>query len=210
MKGTARPDLAQSGDQLRSALPVHPGPGQKARLGPTAPGYASSEAAYPKTMEQLKKFGVKSEVTGFVLPLGYAFNLDGSMMYQAFAVLFVAQAYGVEMSFATQLSLLLFLMISSKGMAGVSRASLVVVAATLPMFGLPEAGLLLIMGVDVFLDMGRTATNVIGNSLATSVIAKWEGKLGSEEPEEEQPDAEVAPGREAELPVAVRVAEQVG
>jgi len=142
---------------------------------------ASSEAAYPKTMEQLKKFGVKSEVTGFVLPLGYAFNLDGSMMYQAFAVLFVAQAYGVEMSFATQLSLLLFLMISSKGMAGVSRASLVVVAATLPMFGLPEAGLLLIMGVDVFLDMGRTATNVIGNSLATSVIAKWEGKLGCEE-----------------------------
>ncbi len=153
---------------------------------------ASSEAAYPKTMEQLKKFGVKSEVTGFVLPLGYAFNLDGSMMYQAFAVLFVAQAYGVEMSFATQLSLLLFLMISSKGMAGVSRASLVVVAATLPMFGLPEAGLLLIMGVDVFLDMGRTATNVIGNSLATSVIAKWEGKLDAEEAADPAPAADAA------------------
>ncbi len=150
---------------------------------------ASSEAAYPKTMEQLQKFGVKSEVTGFVLPLGYAFNLDGSMMYQAFAVLFVAQAYGVEMSFATQLTLLLFLMVSSKGMAGVSRASLVVVAATLPMFGLPEAGLLLIMGVDVFLDMGRTATNVIGNSLATSVIAKWEGKLEDAGQPEEQPGA---------------------
>jgi Na+/H+-dicarboxylate symporter len=147
---------------------------------------ASSEAAYPKTMEQLGKFGVKSEVTGFVLPLGYAFNLDGSMMYQAFAVLFVAQAYGVEMSFATQLSLLLFLMVSSKGMAGVSRASLVVVAATLPMFGLPEAGLLLIMGVDVFLDMGRTATNVIGNSVATSVIAKWEGKLSGSAVREER------------------------
>jgi Na+/H+-dicarboxylate symporter len=146
---------------------------------------ASSEAAYPKTMEQLQKFGVKREITGFVLPLGYAFNLDGSMMYQAFAVLFVAQAYGIEMSFATQLSLLLFLMVSSKGMAGVSRASLVVVAATLPMFGLPEAGLLLIMGVDVFLDMGRTATNVIGNSLAASVIAKWEGGL-AEAPEDEE------------------------
>jgi Na+/H+-dicarboxylate symporter len=160
---------------------------------------ASSEAAYPKTMEQLEKFGVKSEVTGFVLPLGYAFNLDGSMMYQAFAVLFVAQAYGVEMSFATQLSLLLFLMISSKGMAGVSRASLVVVAATLPMFGLPEAGLLLIMGVDVFLDMGRTATNVIGNSLATSVIAKWEGKLAGEG-REPAPESAAPVRGEAQVP----------
>ena len=139
-------------------------------------------------------------VTGFVLPLGYAFNLDGSMMYQAFAVLFVAQAYAVEMSFATQLSLLLFLMISSKGMAGVSRASLVVVAATLPMFGLPEAGLLLIMGVDVFLDMGRTATNVIGNSLATAVITKWEGALGGMP--QAAADAAVAPT----APVAVRAA----
>lgn len=138
---------------------------------------ASSEAAYPKTMEQLEKFGVKSEVTGFVLPMGYAFNLDGSMIYQAFALLFIAQVYGIEMSFATQLSMLLVLMISSKGMAGVSRASLVVVAATLPLFGLPEAALLLIMGIDVFLDMGRTATNVIGNSIATAVVAKWEGKL---------------------------------
>jgi Na+/H+-dicarboxylate symporter len=158
---------------------------------PTAIAFstASSEAAYPKTMEQLKRFGVNREVSGFVLPLGYAFNLDGSMMYQAFAVLFVAQAYGVEMSFATQLSLLLFLMISSKGMAGVSRASLVVVAATLPMFGLPEAGLLLIMGVDVFLDMGRTATNVIGNSIATAVIAKWDGKL-QEEGEVDSPEVE--------------------
>ena len=167
---------------------------------------ASSEAAYPKTMEQLNRFGVRKEVTGFVLPLGYAFNLDGSMMYQAFAVLFVAQAYGVEMSFATQLSLLLFLMISSKGMAGVSRASLVVVAATLPMFGLPEAGLLLIMGVDVFLDMGRTATNVIGNSLATSVIAKWEGKLGAEGEEQAAPGA--APVPLAEVPGRVHTLER--
>lgn len=138
---------------------------------------ASSEAAYPKTMEQLQKFGVRSEVAGFVLPLGYAFNLDGSMMYQTFAVLFVAQVYGIDMPLATQVSLMLFLMLSSKGMAGVSRASLVVVAATLPLFGMPEAALLLVMGVDVFLDMGRTATNVIGNSLATAAVAKWEGQL---------------------------------
>ncbi|BAL25312.1 dicarboxylate/amino acid:cation symporter [Azoarcus sp. KH32C] len=159
---------------------------------------ASSEAAYPKTMEQLEKFGVKDEVTGFVLPMGYAFNLDGSMIYQAFAILFIAQVYGVEMSFMTQLSMLLVLMVSSKGMAGVSRASLVVVAATLPMFKLPEAGLLLIMGIDVFLDMGRTATNVIGNSLATAAIAKWEGKLGptvldADEAEEAEAEPAFAP-----------------
>jgi Na+/H+-dicarboxylate symporter len=140
---------------------------------------ASSEAAYPKTMEQLEKFGVKDRITGFVLPLGYSFNLDGSMMYQAFASLFIAQAYGVPMSFGQQLTMLLVLMVSSKGMAGVPRGSLVVVAAILPMFNLPEAGLLLIMGIDHFLDMGRTATNVIGNSLATAVVAKWEGGLGA-------------------------------
>jgi Na+/H+-dicarboxylate symporter len=139
---------------------------------------ASSEAAYPKLMEQLHKFGVNDRVTSFVLPLGYSFNLDGSMLYQAFAALFIAQAYGIEMSFSQQLVLLLVMMVSSKGVAGVPRASLVVVAAVLPTFGLPEAGLLLIMGIDQFLDMGRTATNVIGNSIATSVVAKWEGQLG--------------------------------
>ncbi|WP_211467385.1 dicarboxylate/amino acid:cation symporter [Collimonas silvisoli] len=138
---------------------------------------ASSEAAYPKTMEQLEAFGVNNKITGFVLPLGYSFNLDGSMMYQAFAALFVAQAYNIEMSFAQQLTMLLVLMISSKGMAGVPRGSLVVVAAILPMFHLPEAGILLIIGIDQFLDMGRTATNVVGNGIATSVIAKWEGEL---------------------------------
>jgi Na+/H+-dicarboxylate symporter len=138
---------------------------------------ASSEAAYPKTMEQLENFGVNNKITGFVLPLGYSFNLDGSMMYQAFAALFVAQAYNIEMSFAQQLTMLLVLMVSSKGMAGVPRGSLVVVAAILPMFHLPEAGILLIIGIDQFLDMGRTATNVIGNGIATSVIAKWEGEL---------------------------------
>ncbi|WP_338879562.1 dicarboxylate/amino acid:cation symporter [Achromobacter veterisilvae] len=137
---------------------------------------ASSESAYPKTIEALTRFGVPKRISGFVLPLGYSFNLDGSMMYQSFAVLFIAQAYNIEMSFTQQLTLLLVLMVTSKGMAGVARASLVVVAATLPMFHLPEAGLLLIMGIDQFFDMGRTATNVVGNSLATAVISKLEGK----------------------------------
>jgi Na+/H+-dicarboxylate symporter len=144
---------------------------------------ASSEAAYPKLMEQLDRFGVKERVTALVLPLGYSFNLDGSMLYQAFAALFVAQAYGIDMSIGQQLTLLLFMMLSSKGVAGVPRASLVVVAAVLPTFGLPEAGLLLIMGIDQFLDMGRTATNVIGNSIATAVVAKWEGALGEANPD---------------------------
>jgi Na+/H+-dicarboxylate symporter len=138
---------------------------------------ASSEAAYPKTMQQLEKFGVNDKITGFVLPLGYSFNLDGSMMYQAFAALFIAQAYNIDLSLTQQITMLLVMMISSKGMAGVPRGSLVVVAAILPMFHLPEAGILLILGIDQFLDMGRTATNVVGNGIATTVIAKWEGEL---------------------------------
>jgi Na+/H+-dicarboxylate symporter len=145
---------------------------------------ASSEAAYPKTMEALERFGVRDRITGFVLPLGYSFNLDGSMMYMAFASIFIAQAYGIALPLSTQVTMLLVLMVTSKGVAGVPRASLVVVAATAPMFNLPEAGLLLIMGIDQFLDMGRTATNVVGNSIATAVLAKWEGELGSPEPEE--------------------------
>jgi Na+/H+-dicarboxylate symporter len=143
---------------------------------------SSSEAAYPKTMEALEGFGVPERVVGFVLPLGYSFNLDGSMMYQAFAVVFIAQAYGIDMPLSTQLTMMLVLMITSKGIAGVARASLVVVAATAPMFKLPEAGLLLIMGIDQFLDMGRTATNVLGNSIAAAVVARWEGALGSPAP----------------------------
>ena len=141
---------------------------------------ASSEAAYPKLMDGLRRFGVDDKVTSFVLPLGYSFNLDGSMLYQSFAALFIAQAYGIELSFATQVTMLLVMMVSSKGVAGVPRASLVVVAAVLPTFGLPEAGLLLILGIDQFLDMGRTATNVIGNSIATAVVAKWEGQLDAQ------------------------------
>ena len=141
---------------------------------------ASSEAAYPKTLEGLNKFGASSRISAFVLPLGYSFNLDGTMMYCTFASIFIAQTYHIEMSLGTQMAMLATLMITSKGVAGVPRASLVVIAATLSQFNIPEAGLLMIMGIDTFLDMGRSATNVIGNSLATSVVAKWEGELGPE------------------------------
>jgi Na+/H+-dicarboxylate symporter len=138
---------------------------------------ASSEAAFPKMMKQLERFGANERVTALVLPLGYSFNLDGSMIYQAFASIFIAQAYGIEMTLGQQFTMLLVMLLSSKGVAGVPRASLVVIAATLPTFGLPEAGLLMIMGIDQFLDMGRTATNVVGNGIATAVVAKWEGAL---------------------------------
>uniref|UniRef100_UPI003F4997B6 dicarboxylate/amino acid:cation symporter n=1 Tax=Cupriavidus yeoncheonensis TaxID=1462994 RepID=UPI003F4997B6 len=138
---------------------------------------ASSESAYPKTITALERFGVSKRVSSFVLPLGYSFNLDGSMMYQAFAVMFIAQAYNIELTLMQQLTILLVLMVTSKGMAGVARASLVVVAATLPMFNLPEAGLLLIIGIDQFFDMGRTATNVVGNSVATAVVATLENEI---------------------------------
>jgi Na+/H+-dicarboxylate symporter len=142
---------------------------------------ASSESAYPKIIEALDRFGVKRKISSFVMPMGYSFNLDGSMMYCTFAVLFIAQAYGIELSIGTQITMLLILMLTSKGMAGVPRASLVVIAATLNQFNIPEAGLLLILGVDTFLDMGRSATNAVGNSIATAVVAKWEGELMSEE-----------------------------
>lgn len=142
---------------------------------------ASSESAYPKILEALDRFGVKRKISSFVMPMGYSFNLDGSMMYCTFAVLFIAQAYGIELSIGTQITMLLILMLTSKGMAGVPRASLVVIAATLSQFNIPEAGLLLILSVDTFLDMGRSATNAVGNSIATAVVAKWEGELMSEE-----------------------------
>ena len=138
---------------------------------------ASSEASYPKLLEALEAFGVPNRIAAFVLPLGYSFNLDGSMMYCAFAALFIAQAYGIHLGLATQASMLLLLMVTSKGIAGVPRASLVVIAAVLPFYGIPEAGLLLILAVDHFLDMGRSATNVIGNAVAAAVVAQWEGEL---------------------------------
>lgn len=138
---------------------------------------ASSEAAYPMTLERVERFGCKNKIASFVLPVGYSFNLDGSMMYCTFAAIFIAQVYGIEMELSQQLLMLLVLMITSKGIAGVPRASLVVIAATLSQFNLPEAGILLILGVDHFLDMARSATNVLGNGLATAVISKWEDEL---------------------------------
>jgi Na+/H+-dicarboxylate symporter len=142
---------------------------------------ASSEAAYPKMLEQLAKFPISRNISSFVLPLGYSFNLDGTMMYCTFASVFIAEAYDIQLSLGTQIAMLLTLMLTSKGVAGVPRASLVVIAATLSQFSLPEEGLLLLIGIDTFLDMGRSATNVIGNSLATAVVAKWEGQLIADE-----------------------------
>ena len=138
---------------------------------------ASSEAAYPRTLEALDKFGVPPRIASFVLPLGYSFNLDGSMIYMTFATIFIAQAYGIDLTLGQEITMLLVLMITSKGIAGVPRASLVVIAATLGFFDIPEAGLLLILGIDHFLDMGRSATNVVGNAVASAVIAKFEGQL---------------------------------
>ena len=157
---------------------------------------ASSEAAYPKTLEQLERFGASKKITSFVLPLGYSFNLDGSMMYCTFATLFIAQAYKIPLDLTQQVTMLLILMVTSKGMAGVPRASLVIIAATLATFNIPEAGLLLIMGIDQFLDMGRSATNVVGNSVATAVVAKWEGELRPERESQAEID------RDEGLPVA--------
>lgn len=135
---------------------------------------ASSEAAYPKTLEALDRFGVPRRISSFILPLGYSFNLDGSMMYCSFATIFIAQAYGIHLSLGQEITMLLLLMVTSKGMAGVPRASLVVIAATLGYFGIPEAGLILILAVDHFLDMGRSACNVVGNAVATAVVARLE------------------------------------
>ena len=138
---------------------------------------STSEAAYPRTLIELERFGCKDKIVSFVLPLGYSFNLDGSMMYMTFASLFLAQSYNIHLSFQQQLSMLLVLMLTSKGVAGVPRASLVVIAGTIASFNIPEAGLALLIGIDPLLDMGRSATNVLGNAMATAVVSKWEGEL---------------------------------
>ena len=167
---------------------------------------AVSEAAYPKILDALDRFGVRRKISSFVMPMGYSFNLDGSMMYCTFASLFIAQAYGIHLLLGTQVTMLLILMLTSKGMAGVPRASLVVIAATLHQFNIPEAGLLLILGVDTFLDMGRSATNAVGNSIASAVVAKWEGELM---PEAEANAARLDAEAEARMNEAVRDTDRV-
>jgi len=139
---------------------------------------STSEAAYPKVLLELERFGCNNKIVSFVLPLGYSFNLVGSMIYMTFASLFLAQAYNMHLSFGQQTTMLLVLMLTSKGVAGVPRAAFVVIAGTLPMFNIPEAGLALILGIDPILDMGRSATNVLGNAMATAVVSKWENQLG--------------------------------
>jgi Na+/H+-dicarboxylate symporter len=153
---------------------------------------ASSEAAYPRILESLPKVGVRRRIVSFVLPLGYSFNLDGSMLYCTFATIFITQAHGVQLTVQQQIFMLLLLMVTSKGIAGVPRASLVVIMATLTYFGLPEAWIALVLGVDHLLDMGRSATNVVGNSVAAAVVAKWEGELDDIEGED--------PGEPAKAP----------
>ena len=140
----------------------------------------SSEAVFPKLVEELEKFGCNKRIVSFILPLGYSFNLDGSMMYMTFASIFIAQIYGIEMSIGQQIIMLLVLMLTSKGIAGVPRASLVIIVATCSMFGIPPEGIALILPIDHFCDMGRSMTNVLGNALATSAVSKWEGQLEQE------------------------------
>ena len=137
----------------------------------------SSEAVFPKLVEELERFGCNNRIVSFILPLGYSFNLDGSMMYMTFAAIFIAQIYGIDMSLGQQIIMLLVLMLTSKGIAGVPRASLVIIVATCTMFGIPPEGIALILPIDHFCDMGRSMTNVLGNALATSAVSKWEGQL---------------------------------
>ena len=138
---------------------------------------ASSEAAFPRLIVELENFGCPPKIVSFVLPLGYSFNLDGSMLYMTFASLFIAQAYGVQLTLGQEISMLLVLMLTSKGIAGVPRAALVVIAGTLSLYNIPQQGLLLLLGIDQILDMARSATNVLGNSIAAVVVSKWEGEL---------------------------------
>ena len=139
---------------------------------------STSEAAYPSLLEGLQSFGLPRQIVTFVLPLGYSFNLVGTMIYCTFATIFIAQAYHTPLTMGQQIGMLLLMMVTSKGVAGVPRAALVVVAATLPIFHIPDAGLLLVLAVDHLLDMGRSCTNVIGNSVVSVGVAAWEGKLG--------------------------------
>ena len=143
---------------------------------------ASSEAALPRAMETMEAFGAPRHIVAFVLPTGYSFNLDGSTLYLALSSIFVAQAAGIHLSLGQQLIMMLTLMLTSKGVAGVPRAMLVILSGTVDSFHLPMWPVLILLGVDQLMDMARTATNVLGNCLATAVVARWEGELGKETP----------------------------
>jgi proton glutamate symport protein len=151
---------------------------------------ATSEAALPDALRLMEKFGVPKRIVAFVLPTGYSFNLDGSTLYLALASVFVAQAAGIELNLQTQLLMMLTLMLTSKGVAAVPRASLVILSGTLVTFGLPLEGVAVILGVDAFLDMARTSINLVGNCLASAVMARWEGEL--DDVAAKKPPAEVA------------------
>lgn len=151
---------------------------------------ASSEVALPKVIERLQKFGCSNRITSFVLPLGYSFNLDGSIMYTTFATIFIAQAYGIDLTLQQEVVMMLMLMLTSKGMAGVPRASLIVIAGAMSSFNIPLEGLALILGIDQILDMGRSAVNVVGNAVATCVVSKWEGELNVNPKSASELDAE--------------------
>ena len=138
---------------------------------------ASSESALPKALENMRALGVPDKIVSFVLPTGYTFNLDGTTLYLSLASVFVAQAAGIDLSFGQQLLMVLTLMLTSKGVAGVARASLVILAGTAATFGLPEWPIAAILGVDAIMDMARTAVNVLGNCLASVVVARWEGEF---------------------------------
>jgi Na+/H+-dicarboxylate symporter len=161
---------------------------------------SSSEATFPKMLEQLEKYGISNRITSFVLPLAYSFNADGSMMYQAFASVFLLQVYGIHMSFEQQLGMLLVMLVSSKGIAGVPRASIVVVAATLPLFNIPADGIALLLAADTFIDMGRTVVNVVGNSIACAIIAKAEAKRAASRNPGLRPEAVVSSSVEQPSP----------
>lgn len=153
---------------------------------------SSSETVLPKVMEKMQKFGCPKDIVSFVVPTGYSFNLDGSTLYQALAAIFIAQMYGIQLSITEQITLVLVLMITSKGIAGVPGVSFVVLLATLGTVGIPLEGLAFIAGIDRLLDMARTVVNVVGNALATVVMSKWEGRFGTEAPEKEEKQFVVA------------------
>jgi proton glutamate symport protein len=155
---------------------------------------ASSEAALPSALENMEKFGVPKHIVAFVLPTGYSFNLDGSTLYLTLAAMFIAQAANIHVPFTTQLVMMLTLMLTSKGVAGVPRASLVVLAGTLASFNLPVEGIAVILGVDTLMDMARTSVNVLGNCLATAVVARWEGVTLPDSPEMEAELEPLDPG----------------